>query len=328
VVAPRKRRTGIDYGRMPPLTRVTCALALFTTVIAGTVRHAGAQAPRDPLVREGATKKISPHVYVIPDDDVPLVPNVGIIVGNRATLVVDTGLGPKNGEAVLREVAKASSNRTLYLAVTHVHPEHDLGAQAFPPETQMLRSRGQDADIAEFGLQLAETFASQSPVRAQLLKGAVYRKTDISFDRSYVLDLGGVRVRMEAVGPTHTRGDTVFFVEGDAILFAGDVVMSALPAFASPYSSVRAWLAALDRLEAMKPTIVVPSHGRLVDAAAIARYREYLRDVQSRTQALKREGRSADDAAQIVQSELQAKYKDMPQPGRIAGAAKAAYQEP
>ncbi len=313
---------------MPHVARVACTLALLTTVVAGTAMRASAQTPRDPLVREGATKKVSPHVYVIPDDDVPLVPNVGIIVGSRATLVIDTGLGPKNGEAVVREVAKVRSNKTLYLAVTHVHPEHDLGAQAFPADTKMLRSRGQSYDIAEFGLQLAETFASQSPARAQLLKGAVYRKTDISFDRNYVLDLGGVRVRMEAVGPTHTRGDTVFFVEGDATLFAGDVVMSALPAFASPYSSVRAWLAALDRLEAMKPKVIVPSHGRLVDAAAIARYREYLRDVRSRTQALKREGKSAEEAAQIVQSELQAKYKDMPQPGRIAGAAKAAYQEP
>jgi len=198
------------------------------------------QSTADPMVREGATVKITPHVYVIPDDNVPLVPNVGIIVGSRATLVVDTGLGPKNGEAVVRETAKASPNRELYLAVTHVHPEHDLGAQAFPVGTKMLRSVGQDRDIAEFGLQLANTFASQSPARAALLKGAAYRKTDIVFDESYTLDLGGVRVHMAAVGPTHTRGDTVFFVEGDAVLFAGDVVMSAFPAFASPYSSVRA----------------------------------------------------------------------------------------
>ena len=133
---------------------------------------------------------------------------------------------------------------------------------------------------------------------------------------------------MESVGPTHTRGDTVFFVEGDATLFTGDVVMAAFPAFASPYSSVRAWLAALDRLEAMKPKVIVPSHGRLVDAAAIARYREFFREVQSRTRALKQQGKSADEAAQLVQAALQAKFADMAQPGRIAGAVKAAYQEP
>lgn len=288
----------------------------------------GARAqPRDPIVREGATIKISPHVYVIPDDDVPLVANVGIIVGTRGTLVIDTGLGPRSGEAVVREAAKVRQGPELYLAVTHVHPEHDLGAQAFPTNTKLLRSRGEDEDIREFGLQLAETFASQSPVRAQLLKGATYRKTDIQFDRSYTLDLGGVQVRMLPVGPTHTRGDTAFFVEGDRTLFAGDVVMSAFPAFASPYSSVRAWLAALDRLEALDPQVIVPSHGRLVDQAAIAKYREYLQAVQSRTRDLKAQGKTIDEAAQIVQTELQARFSGMAQPARIAGAARAAYSE-
>ena len=294
--------------------------ALFATI--GLVGQS-----RDPLVREDATRKISPHVYIIPDDDVPLVPNVGIVVGSRATLVIDTGLGPKNGETVVRQVAKVSRNDELYLAVTHVHPEHDLGAQAFPATTKLIRSKGQDQDISEFGLQLANTFASQSPVRAQLLKDAVYRKTDISFDNGRDLDLGGVRVEMSTVGPTHTRGDTVFFVVGDNTLFAGDVVMSAFPAFASPYSSVRAWLAALDRLDAMKPQVIVPSHGRLVDASAIAKYREYLRAVQARVSELKQQGKSADETAQIVQSELQAKFSDMAQPARIGAAAKAAYAE-
>jgi glyoxylase-like metal-dependent hydrolase (beta-lactamase superfamily II) len=290
------------------------------------VAAVGAQT-RDPIVREGATTKVSPHVYVIPDDDVPLVANIGIIVGTRGTLVIDTGLGPKNGETVAREAARVSQGPDLYLAVTHVHPEHDLGAQAFPAKTKMIRSRGQDDDIKEFGLRLAETFASQSPVRAELLKGAEYRKTDVSFDRSYTLDLGGVRVQMLAVGPTHTRGDTVFFVEGDRTLFAGDVVMPAFPAFASPYSSVASWLSALDRLAALGPQVIVPSHGRLVDQTAITRYRDYLGAVQSRTRELKQQGKSSDDAAAVVQAELQARFSDMAQPARIAGAVKAAYGE-
>ena len=301
------------------MRRIAFTLVLLTVTIAAQ--------SRDPLVREGATVKISPHVYVIPDDDVPLVANIGIIVGTRGTLVIDTGLGPRNGETVLREAMKVRQGPKLYLAVTHVHPEHDLGAQAFPADTTMIRSRGEDEDIREFGLQLAETFASQSPVRAQLLKGATYRKTDVTFDRRHTLDLGGVRVEMLAVGPTHTRGDTAFFVDGDRTLFAGDVVMSAFPAFASPYSSVRAWLAALDRLEALNPGVIVPSHGRLVDRSAIDRYRDYLRAVASRTRELKQQGKSADEAASIVQTELQERFAGMAQPARIAGAVKAAYGE-
>ena len=43
--------------------------------------------PPDPLVKEHTTVRVSTHVYVIPDGNVPLVPNVGIIVGSRGTLV-------------------------------------------------------------------------------------------------------------------------------------------------------------------------------------------------------------------------------------------------
>jgi glyoxylase-like metal-dependent hydrolase (beta-lactamase superfamily II) len=86
----------------------------------------------DPLVRENATVKLAEHSYVIPDGNVGLVPNVGIVVGNRATLVIDPGLGRRNGEAVAREVAKVSRNTELYVASTHFHAEHTIGYLAFP----------------------------------------------------------------------------------------------------------------------------------------------------------------------------------------------------
>jgi hypothetical protein len=92
-----------------------------------------------PLVRENKTIKVSDHVYVIPDGRVNLVPNIGIIVGSRATLVVDAGMGPRNGETVLRELAKVNKNTDLYFTTTHFHPEHMTGVQAFPANTIVIR---------------------------------------------------------------------------------------------------------------------------------------------------------------------------------------------
>ena len=77
----------------------------------------------DPLVRENVTVKLADHTYVIPDANVSLVPNVGIVVGSRATLVIDPGLGRRNGETVLKEVAKVSKNADIFIASTHFHPE-------------------------------------------------------------------------------------------------------------------------------------------------------------------------------------------------------------
>ena len=74
----------------------TCA----ALVLAGALSVVHAQTPpRPPLVKEGTTVRISEHVWVIPDEKVPMVPNVGIIVGSRATLVVDPGMGLKAGRS-------------------------------------------------------------------------------------------------------------------------------------------------------------------------------------------------------------------------------------
>ena len=288
-----------------------------------------AQAPStDPLIRENAVSKVSEHVHVISDLNVGLVPNVGIIVGSPATLVVDTGLGPRNGETVLRVTNGVSTNRELYVVSTHFHPEHALGESAFPANARIVRAKAQQQDIDEFGLALAKTFASRSPLVADLLEKAQFRKADVLFDREHTLDLGGVRVRLLSLGPTHTRGDTIVWVEGDRILFAGDVVMNrTFVAFASPYSSVNAWLADFDQLGPLRPVKVVPSHGPVGDASLIAEQRTVMKAIQSRAIELKRQGRTADEAAATIQTEMQAAYSTWSAAARVSAIAKTAYAE-
>src|SRR6187200_625176 len=103
----------------------------FSVVVASTLLAQRGPAP-DPLVKEGVTVKLGPHTYAIPDGNVSLVPNIGIVVGSRATLIIDTGLGRQNGEVVMREVAKVSKNKELFFASTHFHVEHTMGYNAFP----------------------------------------------------------------------------------------------------------------------------------------------------------------------------------------------------
>ena len=210
------------------MARMCSGLLASATALA--LVNAGLAAQRgpapDPLVKENATVKLAAHTYVIPDENVSLVPNVGIVVGSRATLVIDPGLGRRNGETILREVAKISKNTELYIASTHFHPEHTTGYVAFPPQAKYVNSTVQEAEFEQSGAQMIAAFSKRSPLTEEILKDAVRRPAAITFDREHVLDLGGVRVRCLVVGPTHTRGDTGFFVEGDGVLFAGDVVMN------------------------------------------------------------------------------------------------------
>jgi len=300
---------------------------LFVVLVAATSIWAQRGPTPDPLVREGVTVMLGPPSYAIPDGNVPLVPNIGIVVGSRATLVVDTGLGRRNGETVLREVAKVSRNTELYLVTTHFHVEHTVGYVAFPPSAKYVNSTIQEAEFAEAGTRQIETFASRSPLSAELLKDAAGRKADVTFDREYALDLGGVRVRLLVVGPTHTKGDTLVFVEGDNVLFAGDVVMNRSFVAANQNSSTRAWLAAFERIAAMRPATIVPAHGDIGPGAILGPLQAAVQGIQTRARELKAQGRSADETASIVQMEVQAQQPTWARPNGIAALARSAYAE-
>src|SRR5215470_17803605 len=103
-----------------------------------------------PVVR-GEPIEVSDGVFVIPDNRVPLVPNVGLVVGDQAALVVDTGLGPRNGGYVLDHARRLAGGRPLYLTTTHFHPEHRFGAQAFRGTATVIYNRAQRDDLRRKG---------------------------------------------------------------------------------------------------------------------------------------------------------------------------------
>jgi glyoxylase-like metal-dependent hydrolase (beta-lactamase superfamily II) len=280
-----------------------------------------------PIVKEGATVKIAPHSYVIPDGNVVLVPNVGIVVGSSATLVVDTGMGPKNGAAVMREVAKVSKNTSLYLVTTHFHAEHVAGISAFPPQTKYVVSRVQQQDLDELGPEMTKRFAGGSPVLADLLQNAPVRKADITFDREYTIELGGVTVRLLALGSTHTRGDTMAWVEQDKVLYAGDVVMPHVPVAFGQTSSAKTWESALARLTSLDANVVVPAHGNYGTGAMIAEQREAFAFIRTRVNKLKSMNTSVEDAAKTITTEFEQAHQDWTATNRAGAIVRGMYSE-
>lgn len=309
------------------------AAATFCGALALSSALTAQPATPEPLIKQGTTRKVSEHVYVILDDNTSFVPNVGIVVGDDATLIVDTGLGERNGAVVLAEARKLSDNVQFYITATHFHPEHDLGATAFPATARMLRWHGQQAEVNAVGAQTIERFKSFSPVVAEFLEGARFRTVDTLFDDALTLDLGGVKVRLKGVGPNHTLGDTIMFVEEDRVLFTGDTVMSTFPSVSGASGSIDKWLANLRDYAALSPAVVVPAHGRMGDAALIRRYEQYLTTVRERSRAAKRNGQTLEQAQQVLTPALLREFDDLspaggqPATGRVNAAIQAAYRE-
>src|SRR5437879_3165418 len=142
---------------------------------------------QSPLLPENSVTRVSEHVYAIMG-----FPNVAIVVGNRATLVVDTGMGPRNGAIVAKEAQKLSKNQRLYLTTTHFHPEHAAGEQGFPAGTVLIRPAVQQEEMEKRGMEFIEMFRSRSAQNKELLADVKLRTPDIVFDHEVKLDLGGV----------------------------------------------------------------------------------------------------------------------------------------
>src|SRR5580692_2606696 len=102
--------------RLKALLSLCPRLAFMVAGVLCVSTLAVAQAPAgpDPILPANSVKQVSEHVYVIMG-----FPNVAIVVGNRATLVVDTGMGPRNGATAARVAKRLSKGPRLYLTSTH-----------------------------------------------------------------------------------------------------------------------------------------------------------------------------------------------------------------
>jgi glyoxylase-like metal-dependent hydrolase (beta-lactamase superfamily II) len=275
------------------------------------------------LLPENSVTKLSEHVYAIIG-----FPNIEFVVGNSATLVVDTGMGARNGAIVVKEAQKLAKSPKLFLTTTHFHPEHSMGEQAFPANTILIRPTVQQQELDQYRDAYIERFGNNSVANKELLKDVKMRPPDIQFEREMNLDLGGVTARLFWMGPAHTRGDEMIFVKEDSVLISGDIVQDKLvPNMPNEEASPKNWIAILDKLEPMKPKIVFPDHGAMGDASLIGKEKAFLVDVQTRALELKRKGVSADDAGKQLSTELKTKYPDWANMGPVPNVVKRVYAE-
>jgi glyoxylase-like metal-dependent hydrolase (beta-lactamase superfamily II) len=261
-------------------------------------------AQQQPLLGEETTR-VSEHVWAIMG-----FPNIGIVVGTRATLVVDTGLGPRNGETVAKVAARLSKTSKLFLTTTHFHPEHAAGEPGFPPGTILIRNVAQQRELVQHGQEILEQFRSR-PQNAALLSNVTLRTPDVVFDIEATVDLGGLTARLLWVGEGHTKGDLVVFVEPDGTLVSGDLVQNkVVPNIAGDGGTPSSWLAALDKLAQLNVRHVLPDHSPVGDGSLIAGERTFISDLRTRALALKKSGVSATDAGTRLSTELRQQYAD------------------
>ncbi|MFD3406521.1 MBL fold metallo-hydrolase [Kribbella sp. NPDC058693] len=243
----------------------------------------------DPAVRVADAEEIAPDLLVIPNKRVDLVPNIGIIGGTDAVLIVDTGIGTANAEEVLALATEVARGRRVYLTTTHFHPEHAFGAQVFAGHATYLVNRTQADDLEAKGAGYLEMFRGFGGAVAERLEGVELPMPDEVYGDAHDLDLGGRIVELRATGRGHTKGDQVIQVPDAGLLFTGDLAETgqfAIFPWFPPYDvdvSGVGWLSVMDRLTTTAPKIVVPGHGDLGGPEILTAVGDYLRELRDET---------------------------------------------
>jgi len=292
--------------------RCTVAVALCATAFA----------QQNPLLSED-TVKVSDHVWAIMG-----FPNVAIIVGTRAVMAVDTGLGPRNGATIAKVAARlAPPNAKLYLTTTHFHPEHAAGDAGFPASTILIRNKVQQDEMNQQGKQVLETFRGRSAQWKELLADVNLRTPDIEYLDAASVDLGGATVRLLWFGEAHTKGDELIFVEPDRTLISGDVVQNkTVPNIAAGGGTPLTWLNVLDKIAMLNAAHVLPDHSAPGDGSLVQQEIAFITDVRTRALALKKQGIPVDDAGKQISAEMKTKYTEWPNTN-VANFVKSVYAE-
>jgi len=279
-------------------------------------------AQNQPVLGED-TVKISEHVWAIMG-----WPNIAIIVGSRATLVVDTGLGPRNGATIARVAAKlAPGNQKLFLTTTHFHPEHAAGEAGFPSGTILIRNAIQQREMELHGKEMIDLFAGRSAQYKDMLANAAPRTPDITFEQEAQLELGGVTARLLWFGGAHTKGDELTFVEPDRTLVSGDVVQNkVVPGIFREGGTPASWLAVLDKVASLNALHVLPDHSAPGDGSMVALEKQFIGDLRNHALELKKQGVAVDDAGKRLEGEFKTKYPTWPNMN-VSGFVRSIYAE-
>src|SRR5450830_1011014 len=197
--------------------------------------------------------------------------NTGFIVTERGVVVIDTGPSKRYGEAMRKAIAAVTDKPVIEVLLTHHHPDHALGNQAFT-DVPIGALAGTRELLHQQGGAMAENLYR--------LVGDWMRGTEVVLPTEVltpgVRSFGNHDLRLLGLGG-HTGADLAILDQQTGVLFAGDLVFyqRALTTPNSP--GLAAWLADIDTLQALPWTLVVPGHGPVAnDAQPFAQMRDYL----------------------------------------------------
>lgn len=197
--------------------------------------------------------------------------NTGFIETGAGVVVIDTGPSRQYGEEFRALIERHTNEPIKKVLVTHHHPDHAFGSQAFELGTLYML----DGSAA-----LLERDGDAFSDNMYRMTGSWMRGTEVTVPGQRVepgiLQIGDRTLRLIAM-QGHTGADLVVLDETSGVLFASDVVFFNRALTTPQTPGLQAWASDVRELAKLPFSILVPGHGPLVeDDRAFEQMLDYL----------------------------------------------------
>jgi cyclase len=256
-----------------------------------------------------------------------------VIIGNRDVLVVDTGTTPAAARAFIQDLKLLTPKPVRYVVNTHFHYDHTDGNQVYAGKADIIAHEYVKRAIETLDVLHREPYQTSQlvnvPRRIEDLKQQIANAKDtstkqmlqqqlrvaqdgweqlkeikptppnVTYSTRKVLDLGGREVQLLFLGRGHTNGDTVVFLPKEKIVATGDLMESQIAYMGD--AQFGEWVTTLDALKKLDFETDVPGHGMpFKGKELITAFQGYLRDLMKQGADLRKQGVTAEAAAQRV----------------------------
>jgi len=241
-----------------------------------------------------------------------------LIYGERDAILVDTFLTAGQSKTLLDWVVSRGRNLTT-IYVTHGHGDHFFGLGPLLDRFPQAKAVAVPEVVEEMKAQVSP--ASLDGFWRKRFPGEIAERLRVAETLEGKLTLEGHRLDVIDMGRTDTARSTALHVPSLDLIVAGDTVYNGIHPYLAETDTLSRleWIAALDRLEALKPRFVVAGHKKPEnddDPRNIADTRQYLFDFN-------RLDAATTSARELYEAMLEL-YPDRANPGSLWSGANAA----
>jgi glyoxylase-like metal-dependent hydrolase (beta-lactamase superfamily II) len=245
-----------------------------------------------------------------------------LIYGEQDAVLVDTFLTVEQCNR-LADAIVASGKTLKAIYVTHAHGDHFFGIKVLQDRFPSVKALATPEVVAKMKLQI--TPEKLNDRWRKLFPNQISDVISIADPlEGNEIDLEGSRLVVVRVGHTDTDDTTCLLVPSIGLVAAGDAVYNGVHPFLNESNTQTRlqWLAALDKIDALKPSAVVAGHkipGNDDNPKNVEETRQYIRDFIRLNEATKTARELYDRMLQI--------YPDRANPGSLWSSAAAAKAE-